>query len=323
MSTDGGSVWTQKDSYYGDGYDMVHGGGDTFWCCGYKYVSPDYVGVISQTDDSGESWTRHTVFTGTVYGYIRALAVDPSDQDRVFGLGYYNSVYTLFYTHDGGATWDQVTASGYTGTPYALLVRPGHQNHLAAASSSGLYQSTDGGATWTKVASPFSSAYDIIESLYLGGMMIATNDGVWHWNWSGSPMENGTGLGTPRVNCVEEGEYAWCYAGTNGGAVWKNYNGLPVEGEGSAPLDHGTLRVFPNPAGPGMASVAFSLASSGPVVLSVYDLSGRLVREYAETSMEAGENLLHLETSTMTPGLYLLRLGSGEMESTARLVITR
>ncbi len=323
MSTDGGSVWTQKDSYYSDGYDLVHGGGDTFWCCGSKYSSPNYSGVISQTDNSGNSWTRHTLFTGTSYGYIRTLAVDPSNQDRVYGLGYYNSVYTLFYTHDGGATWDQVTASGYTGTPYAMVVRPGHQNHLAAASSNGLYQSTDGGVSWTKVTASFSGAYDIIESFYVGGVMIATSDGVWHWNWSGSPIEDGTGLGTPRVNCLEEGEYAWCYAGTNGGAVWKKYNGLPVEGEGSAPLDHRTLRVFPNPAEPGTASVAFSLASGGPVVLTVYDLSGRVVREYMETSMEAGENLLELETSELIPGIYLIRLDSEGFQPTARLVITQ
>lgn len=84
-----------SDNYYGSGYDLVFGGGSTFWYTGYKYTAPDYLLVISKTENNGTSWTRHTLSSGTDYRYIRAIAVDPSDTERVFALAYEASAWKV------------------------------------------------------------------------------------------------------------------------------------------------------------------------------------------------------------------------------------
>lgn len=311
------------DSYYGDGYDMVHQHGHTLWSCGYRYESPNYKGVVSVSHDAGTSWTRHELYTGSGYGYIRAVAVDHSDPDRVFCLGYQSGGYILHHTSSGGASWSSTVPSGYTGTPYGLAVCPDNGDLLAAASSSGLYSSADGGGSWTRVSYDFGGANDLLESTLFDGLLIASADqGVWLWeNWTGSPVQVGGDLGYQDVACLAESE-AYLYAGTDGAAAWRSYNPTGVGGEDPSCPPHISISVAPNPAR-GFTSVSFTLPAGRSVSLSLYDITGRRVMTPAEGVMSRGTHSVTVDTSSLTPGMYFARLTAGEESAVTGMVVTR
>jgi hypothetical protein len=311
------------DSYYGDGYDMVHQHGQTIWSCGYKYESPNYLGVASVSHDAGATWTRHQLYSGSNYGYVRAMAVDPSDPDRVFCMGYENGNYRVYYTLNGGSSWTGIPATGYTGTPYGMAICPDNGSLIAVASSSGLYSSGNAGSSWTRVTTAFGGANDLIESTLFEGLLIATADqGVWLWEeWTGTPVQVGSDLGHPDVACLAESS-DFLYAGTDGGAAWRSYNGTGIGEQGSGSPGASTLSVTPNPTA-GLAAVSFTLTSQQEADLAVYDIAGRRVLEAAEGVMDQGQNSVTIDTSTLAPGMYFARLTTCDGSATAGMVVTR
>ncbi len=303
---------------------MVSEHGSTVWSCGYKYESPNYIGVASVSTDAGTSWIRHELYNGTGYGYVRAIAVDPNDENRVFCLGYQNSIYTFYYTEDGGGIWHSIPASGYSGTPYSLAVCPANGSLLAAAGSGGLYSSSDTGATWTKVTTAFGSASDLIESTLFNGLLVATStDAVWLWeNWTGAPVQVGNDLGFQKVQCLTESD-EYLYAGTSGCAAWRSYNSTGVGEQSSGPQVDFTLSITPNPVMEGLASAAFSLPAQQQITLTIYDLSGRQVLVAAGGMMSEGLNHVSIDTSDLSTGVYFARLTTESASVTARMVIIR
>jgi len=303
---------------------MVFAGGSTFWSCGYKYESPNYMAVVSQSTDAGSSWTRHTLYSGTQYGYIRAIAVDPSDPDKVYALGYENSAYKLYVSTDAGGNWSAQTPTGYTGTPYDLRVDPSNPAHLAAATSGGLYHSTNGGLNWSKVPSGFTTSYSLYQSDMLGGLVICTTSGIWIWeNWAGTPAYYGEDPGVPPVQCVIETSEDYLLAGTLGASVWRsNCNTSVGEGAFESIESFSPVTVSPNPVTSQIASVTFSLPAGGHTDVSFYDVSGRIVRELGSGEMETGTHQLSLTTNDMQPGVYFAVVHTGETVLSGRFVVT-
>ncbi len=303
---------------------MVHEHDSTVWSCGYKYESPNYKGVVSVSTDAGTSWTRHELYSGTNYGYVRAIAVDPSDANRVFCMGYQNSAYTFHYSEDGGATWQNNPATGYSGTPYGLAVCPTNGSLLAAAGSGGLYSSSNAGATWTKVTSAFGAANDLLESTHLDGLLIATSsDAVWLWeNWTGAPVEVGTDLDYSKVQCLTESD-EFIYAGTSGCAAWRLYCATGIGEQSSGSEVSLAFSITPNPVISGLASAAFTLPAVQQITLTIYDITGRQVMIASEGIMGEGLNNAGFDTSNLGAGVYFARLEAGNISATARMVIVK
>ncbi len=303
---------------------MVSEHGSTVWSCGYKYESPNYKGIASVSTDAGTSWTRHELYSGTGYGYVRAIAVDPNDENRVFCMGYQSSTYTFHYTEDGGTTWQNNPASGYSGTPYSLAVCPANGNLLAVAGSGGLYSSGDAGATWTKVTTAFGSANDLIESTLFNGLLVATStDAVWLWeNWAGAPVQVGNDLGSQKVQCLAESD-EHLFAGTTGYAAWRSYNATGIGEQSPEPQINLALSITPNPVTGGLASAAFSLPAGQQITLAIYDITGRQVLVASEGIMSEGINQVSIYTSDLSTGIYFARLTTEGSSATARMVIIR
>ncbi len=311
------------DSYYGDGYGLIHAGGSTFWSCGYKYTSPNYMAVVSKSTDGGASWTRHTLYSGSQYGYVRAVAVDPSNSNNVWALGYDNSQYRLHSTANGGGSWSTSTPGGYTGTPYDLKVDPDNPSHLAAASSSGLYHSTNGGTSWTKVTSSFGTAWSLYQSDLLGGLVISTNAGVWIWeDWQGTPVHFGEDPGVPTVQCVLDTDDEHILAGTSGASVWRSYCGTGIQWGSHAQVDaEAQVTISPNPVSSPSASLGFINVHPGSVTVEILDLAGRRVRTLCSGEMEAGSHQLTIQTDELVPGVYFAVVRTESDTVTGRFVL--
>jgi hypothetical protein len=81
--------------------------------------------------------------------------------------------------------------------------------------------------------------------------------------------------------------------------------------------------VAPNPAA-GAITIGFSLASSRPAPLELFDVSGRRVQRRDVGPMGAGHHSIALdEGGTLPPGIYLLRLSQGSAFASKRIVKTR
>ena len=79
-----------------------------------------------------------------------------------------------------------------------------------------------------------------------------------------------------------------------------------------------SLSIYPNPTS-GMLDVSFDTQGSGDAILSITDLSGRLVEQIDATDLN-GHFKDQLDLSKLARGTYLLRVESGGMTAVVRIV---
>ncbi len=107
------------------------------------------------------------------------------------------------------------------------------------------------------------------------------------------------------------------------------YDSNSVVGVGDGALA-ATVRLAPNRPNPfsSRTSLRFDLPRPGPIVLRVYDVSGRGVRTLADGEFAAGSHTLDWDGrddggAPLEAGLYFCRLDAGAAHATRRLVRTR
>ena len=79
---------------------------------------------------------------------------------------------------------------------------------------------------------------------------------------------------------------------------------------------------FPNPFS-FSTTIAFELSEAGNVQLTVYDLSGRLVRILLDEPLAAGDHYVNLSSHDLESGIYLIRLDTGSESRATRAVVLR
>lgn len=143
---------------------------------------------------------------GPYGGYLRPLAVAPSDQNIIYVASYSNPAQ-IYRSDDGGATWDHAGSISYYA--YSLAVDPTNPDIVYVGAYTEIYKSTNGGATWTSYSLPGYYAYGLvvdpnspstlyatgrvyIGSVYYLGFFKSTNGGV---SWSSLQLSNYNGLG--------------------------------------------------------------------------------------------------------------------------------
>jgi hypothetical protein len=82
------------------------------------------------------------------------------------------------------------------------------------------------------------------------------------------------------------------------------------------------VRVFPNPSG-GSATLYFSLATEGPVEISLYDAGGRLAGRIGFVRLARGSHEIGLDGRGLGPGIYFYSVRAGSATSAGKLVILR
>ena len=103
---------------------------------------------VWHSPDAGTSWTRHRA-PFPLNSRIQALVAHPAEPQTVFAGGDTG----LFVSHNGGARWEQLTASGVLPTIWSLAIDPVDPQILFAGTRpSGLYRSRDGGRQWEKLS---------------------------------------------------------------------------------------------------------------------------------------------------------------------------
>jgi hypothetical protein len=108
--------------------------------------------------------------------------------------------------------------------------------------------------------------------------------------------------------------------------VFRDIGWLPrvLDVPGGGPAARVALANKPNPAS-GATDIQFSLVADERIELSIYDLSGRAVRELAKGTFSAGPNTVHWDGldangHPVAPGIYMARLKGTHTQATHNVV---
>ncbi len=82
------------------------------------------------------------------------------------------------------------------------------------------------------------------------------------------------------------------------------------------------VRVMPNPVGR-IARISYTVPNSGPVVLAVYDVTGRVVLRAAQGIQHAGAQNATISVAGLPAGTYMARVSVNGVNTTCRFVVCR
>ena len=150
-STDGGLNWSASsfftfDSFYP--YDMAisKSNPSIMYVSGYKQVNKESFGALLQTLDGGNTWTDiSSSVDAERYNYFRSVAIDPTDQNKVYIGG------TYFYrsTREGRGNELSWVRNATRFNAYTIDIDPVEPSRIYAAGYESVSVSTDYGQTWT------------------------------------------------------------------------------------------------------------------------------------------------------------------------------
>jgi hypothetical protein len=96
----------------------------------------------------------------------------------------------------------------------------------------------------------------------------------------------------------------------------------PVVLNNSVPDKFELLGNYPNPFNP-ITIIRFALPVSGEVSVTVFDISGRKVRELAAGIMEAGYHSLPFDAAELSSGVYMYQITAGGKILTGKMMLMK
>jgi len=156
-STNSGRSWSARQFFtfeYFYPYEMAISRSDpsVMYVSGYKRIGKDYYGLLLKSSDGGNSWTDISSSVDTspkVYFY--AVAIDPTDEERVYVGGYYynQGSYYIYCSERIGRTgefsWRRVPISAYA---FSIGIDPIEPSNIYATGEKTVAVSRDYGRSW-------------------------------------------------------------------------------------------------------------------------------------------------------------------------------
>jgi aminopeptidase N len=95
-----------------------------------------------------------------------------------------------------------------------------------------------------------------------------------------------------------------------------------VQKETTEPLSYELYQNYPNPFNP-TTNIRFSIAHSGNVNITVYDLLGKKVKQLLNEERSAGNHDISFNASSLASGVYYYSIQSGDFISTKKLTLIK
>lgn len=145
--------------------------------------------------DTGQTWSERTALGNTGWSVFKLL-MDPTNANTLYAsVTFDGSTSTLLVSHDGAASWQQLTSTPSGSFIVDLAISAAHPAQIWAARTDGLWMSADSGATWAGVADPAlgtrGTSTVVIDPttpaiLYVGtgenGTVVSSSDLGAHWS---------------------------------------------------------------------------------------------------------------------------------------------
>ncbi len=281
--------------------------------------------VIDYSLDAGSTWNNVIIDDGCWGG---AIAFDPFNSNRVFVAGIASDNSPRFLVSDDlGQDWTQ-QQTGLTAAATSIQPDPVTSGRMYCATAAGVFRTTDGALTWQATALTESTRALLINPED-GRIYAGTATGVYYSEDGGDNWQDFSfGLTTPSVLslALAGGTNPTLYAGTNGGGVFITTPMTGIVNHDASPLcpevtvaspcrDFTTLHL----TGP------LDHLTTRPLLLSVFDLSGRLVPQSVacQSSLDnrQAEMRMVLDLRGLSSGTYILRLATSDWNVSRPLVV--
>jgi hypothetical protein len=230
----------------------------------------------------------------------------------------------IFTSADNGLNWGQAPGgiSAYGGDVNAIVVSGA--SVFTGTPLGGIYVSRDSAKTWLRAGlidtcvTSFTASGRTVLAGTLGAGVVLSNDSGATWTGTGLPSTDVLSLAVSGTNT---------FAGTGGQGVWmRPTSQLTVTGTGpsgmSGPAVFSLRQNYPNPFNPS-TTITYQVPSAGHVMLSVYDLLGRVVATLVDERKEAGSYAVRFDGRALSSGVYIYRLTAGQYIQTRKMVLTK
>lgn len=232
-------------------------------------------------------------------GYVSCIAVDPNNGDHVMVVFSNYSIYSLFYSSDGGTTWNKVagnleqnvtTGSGNGPSCRWATIMPVSDGYVyLVATSTGLYATDTLNGTNTVWVQQGANTIgnlvcDMLDARVSDGRVVLAT--------------HGAGIFSATITSVND--------------IVSVHNLQPV----SMQLD-----LFPNPTN-SLATLRYSLDAEAPVRMRLLDELGREVRMLDQGKQGRGEHSITIDRNGLATGLYYVSLQYGDAVETRKLVFS-
>ncbi|MCE9537675.1 MAG: T9SS type A sorting domain-containing protein [Bacteroidetes bacterium] len=250
--------------------------------------------------------------------FITGLSVHPTDANKLavslggYGTGTPTHVYysTTAATCAASTTTANFAAKQGTGASklpampvYTVMIEQNDPKRLIIGTESGVYSTPD-----ITVANPVWSSENGSSSLFPNVPVFK----IRQQRRAGNEVYN------PFV----------IYAASHGRGAWKSETYLGAVGinEASANAFKSTsnsgISVYPNPMNE-RGTIAFDLASSADITISIYSLEGRLVKTIKTGKLNSGEQKIQISTEEFSKGTYLVSIDGSAVHATSKFVVVK
>jgi photosystem II stability/assembly factor-like uncharacterized protein len=312
-TTDGGHSWTVQVGEIHRIFTVFFLDDSLGW-----FASGDHV---YKTTDSGDSW----FVAGSISPYVELESVFFATSDSGWAGGYLGLARSVY----GGSTWQLVDVDSTSRFVSDIQFTSALRGWVIGDGF--MYRTTNGGASWenrSDVLPPGASPSGVhfidqdrgwVVGRNFGGKILATSDGGDAWTLLDVPTDDPL----LRVRFTKDG-HGWILGSSGSILRLAAPAVLSVGGEegASAPAELSLLQNYPNPFNASTV-FSFSVPSSSPVLLKVYDLLGREIATVVDERLERGTYRRTFDWRDVPSGVYFYRLQAGGAAETKKFVVLR
>jgi hypothetical protein len=273
----------------GNGVWRVDGLGSVYTSDANFVSKVGYVGTGAQA--TTPTYTTATKITTTNY---EGIAVNPSDADDIVLFAGFNGTNRRSLNATSATPTYTALPSIIAGSQpacYDGIIDRDDPNIIVVGTSEGVFVTENGGGLWENASSGFEGTP------------------VFEVRQSWRTFEEGNN---------RPGEI---YIGTFGRGIWKTgaYLGVGDNGAVNSGSSIKDMITYPNPSSTN-TTLSFELEKEGDVMVSVYSISGALVKKITKEKLMAGKQELTIDSETLNEGIYIIKMQSGQQSQSVTFV---
>ena len=339
MTTDGGINWETIFEEYGwpDKPIVETDPGDLNTI--YIDVAPN---TFYRSSDQGNTWD--SIPSPNASG-LTSLAIAPSNNNILYAA-YFAPNY-IFKSTDRSQTWSQLPFPSMYGGVLVLAVDPDNPDIVYAAMSAGesrgVYKSTDGGQNWELKNNGLDSLQTndwiqvvtinpkISETLFLGvssyppqnPILFKSINGAESWFPFNGGLPDSGGISCIQIDTLNEKIYVGVLAWNGNGIYVNDYYLTSIDNKDSqVPGAFSLKQNYPNPFN-SSTKIAYSLSKNSFVKLTVFDISGKMVKILVNEIKNTGEHNVIFNAEDLTSGIYFYCVKSGNKTVTRKALLLK